>query len=611
MALLGGVVVLSGTAAAFFTARGAGSTGVTVASLGKPSITAANPAAGGTVSLSWNAATAPGEGTVTYYVTRDGGTPAGTCPAAASPAAVTSCTDKAVPVGSHTYVVTALWHSWAAAASPASATVTIGEATHLTLSASATAISAGGSSNLTITAKDVNEKTVTTYAGSKSIVFSGASAGPAGTQPTVSNSSGTAVNFGSATALTFTAGVATVSSTKNGVMKLYRAETASISAGDGTISTASPVAVTVSPAALSKFSLAPETTTPAVAAADDLTITAQDAYSNTVTSYAGAKSLTFSGAAAAPNGTLPTVSDSAGSPVAFGSATSINFVAGVATAAGANNGEMHLYKSGATSIKVAEGAIASATVSVTPSPGSAVKLLLAATTTAPLAGASDNLTVTAQDAYSNTATTYAGSKSIVFSGASAGPAGTQPTVSNSSGTAVNFGTATALTFTAGVATVSGSNNGVMKLPRAESATINAGDGALSTAAGLTVAVSPAAAARIAFLEPSASAGTPSSPCLFTCTIAGLGNSGTLSARLAITDSFGNVVSGIGVGHSLKVTASGGAITEPTFTLPSAGPAETATHFTYTSPGSGSYSNTITAATSAGTVYTSATATATG
>jgi hypothetical protein len=428
--------------------------------------------------------------------------------------------------------------------------------------------------------------------------------------PTVANSSGTAVNFGTATALTFTAGVATVTSTKNGVMKLYRAESASISATDGTISATVPLAVSVSPAALSKFGLTPETLTPAVGAADDLTITAQDAYSNTVTSYAGAKSLTFSGASAAPNGTLPTVTDSAGNPVNFGTATSINFTAGLATAAGVANGEMRLYKSGATSIKVAEGAIASATVTVTPSAGAATRLLLAAATTTPLAGASDNLTITAQDVYSNTATTYAGAKNITFSGVSASPSGTMPTVANSSGTAVNFGTATALTFTAGVATVTGSSNGVMKLAKAESATISATDGTISTAASLAVVVSPGTASRIAFLAPSASAGALSSPCFFTCTITGLGNSGTFSARLAVTDSLGNTVSNIGTGHSLKVTATGGTIAEPTFTVSSTGAAETATQFTYTSPSSGTYTNTITAATAAGTVYTSATATAT-
>ena len=53
--------------------------------------------------------------------------------------------------------------------------------------------------------------------------------------------------------------------------------------------------------------------------------------------------------------------------------------------------------------------------------------------TTPAAGATDNLTITAQDAYGNTATTYTGSKSLTFSGASASPGGNAPTVANSLG----------------------------------------------------------------------------------------------------------------------------------------------------------------------------------
>ena len=54
--------------------------------------------------------------------------------------------------------------------------------------------SPGGSvaDNLTITAKDENESTVTIYTGSHSLTFAGASSSPGGTAPTVANSSGTA-----------------------------------------------------------------------------------------------------------------------------------------------------------------------------------------------------------------------------------------------------------------------------------------------------------------------------------------------------------------------------------------------------------------------------------
>ena len=72
------------------------------------------PAVGGTVSLAWSAVTAPDSGTVKYFVTRDGGDPAGTCAVPAVPVAATSCKDSEVSVGNHTYTVTAVWRSWSA-----------------------------------------------------------------------------------------------------------------------------------------------------------------------------------------------------------------------------------------------------------------------------------------------------------------------------------------------------------------------------------------------------------------------------------------------------------------------------------------------------------------
>ena len=91
----------------------------------------------------------------------------------------------------------------------------------------------------------------TAYTGSHNLTFSGA--GAVGTNnPTVTNSSGAAVNFGTATAITFTNGVATVSGSNNGVMRLYKAETANITVSEGGSYTSSLAAVTVSPLAISK-----------------------------------------------------------------------------------------------------------------------------------------------------------------------------------------------------------------------------------------------------------------------------------------------------------------------------------------------------------------------
>ncbi|MGN6558715.1 MAG: hypothetical protein ACTHLH_12005 [Solirubrobacterales bacterium] len=600
-------LTLAGSALAYFSAGGTGNVAAAVTTLPTPSITAATPAAGGTVTLTWSAVTPPGEGSVSYYVTRDGGKPAGNCPDSTAPAAVTTCTDGTVPIGEHSYEVTALWHTWETRSGAKTAKVTIGAAAKFVVSASATNIVAGGSSNLTITAQDEKGSTVTTFTGSHSLTFSGASASPGGTNPTVANSSGTATNFGTATALTFTNGVSTVSSSKNGVLKLYRAGTASIVATEGSITTPEPPTITVAPTTASKFVLTAASATPNAGAVDELTTTAQDTYGNTATSYTGPHSLVFSGASNSPSGNVPTVSDSTGADVAFGAATTISFAAGVARVSEGSGGGMKLYKSGSTSVKATEGTITTPTaVTVTVAAGSATKLVLSSSTLTPVAATGFNITTTAQDVYGNTATGYTGSKNITFAGASASPSGALPTVVNSAGTAVNFGSATSLSFSSGVATPASSKNGFAKLNKVETAAIAASDGTISTSAPLSLTVSAGTASRLGLIETKASAGTVGSPCLFTCTITALGNSGTVKAKVAITDSVGNIVSNTGAKSIAVTVTSGGTITGSPLATPETGPAISTTEFTYTAPSTGSFTHTITAAS---TGFTSATATA--
>jgi hypothetical protein len=187
---------------------------------------------------------------------RDGGAPAGNCPSSASPVVVTTCTDSGVEIGTHSYVVTAKWRSWSAAGSAAAAKITVGPVTHLDLKAVSATPVAGATNNLTITAQDANDATVTTYTGSRNLTFSGASASPNATVPTVVNSAGSAIAFGSATAINFSAGVATVSSSKNGVMRLYRSGATSVAVSDGTLASVTPLAVTVNTASASKLAFA-------------------------------------------------------------------------------------------------------------------------------------------------------------------------------------------------------------------------------------------------------------------------------------------------------------------------------------------------------------------
>jgi hypothetical protein len=494
---------------------------------------------------------------------------------------------------------------------PTALGVTVGTtATRLQLAASTITPTAGASVNLTITALDAYENTATSYGGSKNLTFSGASVSPNNTKPTVANSSSTSgVAFGTATAITFTAGVATVSSSKNGVMKLYDAEEASISVSDGSISSEVPLAVTVASAAASKLVLAAATTTPAAGTADNLTITAQDTYGNAAASYTGTKSITFSGALASPGGNTPTVSDSSGADVAFGTPTSIDFSAGVAAVSAGKNGAMKLYKLGSTTIKASDGTFTTANFSLTVAT-TASKFLLSAATTTPVAAAANILTITAKDAYENTVTTYTGTKDLTFSGSSASPSGALPTVANTSSSPVNFGSVTAITFTSGVATATSSKNGAMKLNRAGAASITVSDGTISNPTPLAVTVSPGAAARWGLTNISVSAGTLGSTCLFTCTLTGLGNSGTVTAKVAVTDSVGNTVNAVGTGHAAKVTTNGsGTISGTPLAIPTTGAAESATTFTFTSKSAGNFTEILTVAASSGTAYTQATLTA--
>jgi trimeric autotransporter adhesin len=124
--------------------------------------------------------------------------------------------------------------------------VAVGSISQFVLSSSTGSMAAGSTANLTITAKDAGGNTVTGYAGTHRLTFSGANIAPDGTHaPTVTDNTGAAIAFGTRTSMTFNSGVASVSSSSNGVMALYKAETASIAVTDGS-ATSNAVSVTVS-----------------------------------------------------------------------------------------------------------------------------------------------------------------------------------------------------------------------------------------------------------------------------------------------------------------------------------------------------------------------------
>jgi hypothetical protein len=277
------VVMASVLAAlAYFLSTASATGNAKVDTLSPPTINSATPGADA-VSLSWSSVSPPdGTGTVTYDVRRNGVSPGGDCPTPSAPTTATSCTDSGLTAGSYEYTVTARWRSWTATSAIRTVTVASGAATHLVLSAALTTVSAGQADSLTITAKDAAENTVTSYTGSKTLTFTGA--GTIGSNnPTVTDSGGTARSFGTPETISFSAGVASVAGTSNGVMKLYRAETAGVVVSDGSISNGSGLSVAVNATAPAKLSFTqqPSNSTGGVAFATQPKVAVQDTYGNT------------------------------------------------------------------------------------------------------------------------------------------------------------------------------------------------------------------------------------------------------------------------------------------------------------------------------------------
>jgi hypothetical protein len=420
----------------------------------------------------------------------------------------------------------------------------------LTAGDSVTTLTAGGTTDLKITAMDASGNAVTSYTGPKSLTFSGAdsSLSPAAA-PTVTNSAGSLTPFGAAASINFTFGVANVNGSNNGVLRLLRAQTALISATDGTISSSGNdrLSVTVSPSALGKFSLAVATSqTNGAVFTGTNTLSALDDWGNTIPTFSAATtpvtmtttlSGTISGLGSGSNHILNRAADFT-SGIANLTTLGMKFTGAVGT------GTFTATGGGKTGV--------SGSVQVTA--GGATRLVLRTSVgdsvTTMTAGTTKNLVITAKDGSGNTVTTYVGPKTLRFAGAdsSTSPA-TVPTVSNSGGTAIPFGANTPITFTGGVAQVSGSSNGVLRLYRAQGATITVTDGTISSTGNDALAVTTAPAALGKFRW------ALSSP-----QVSGVAFTGTNT--LTAQDDYGNTVTSFDASSSSVTlsTSLGGAIT---------------------------------------------------
>jgi hypothetical protein len=196
-----------------------------------------------------------------------------------------------------------------------------------------------------------------------------------------------------------------------------------------------------------------------------MTLTAQDAYNNTVTSFVS--TVTYSGTAGITG-------------------TSASFSAGVLSSVSVTP-----MVAGSSETFIVTGSSKTGTATFNVNPGSLNAYKITAASNTPTAGATDVLTITAVDQYGNTVTSVT-SESLTFSGLSNAPAGSVPTITNSSSVATNLGSGTAITFTSGVSNAGGT---LVAYDAQGPVTLAATDGTHSTSstggAGVSLTVSPA------------------------------------------------------------------------------------------------------------------------
>ena len=206
--------------------------------------------------------------------------------------------------------------------------------------------------------------------------------------------------------------------------------------------------------------------------------------------------------------------------------------------------------------------------------------LSAPTPSSPTAGSSFTVTLTAQLVGGGTDTTYGGTRTITFSGASNSPLGSAPVYPAN------------VTFTNGVGTAT------ITLYNAASTTLSATDG--TKTGSTTFTVGRGTPAKLVWSNVSISSGGTLSPAgcaAASCNWTGGGNGKSFTAALSATDAFGNAVTNLGSATTVSLTRTNSGSWSPTsLTLPAAGAATTTGTATYTSS-NGSWSTVLTASAS--------------
>jgi|GEM_PF-1461995 len=221
-----------------------------------------------------------------------------------------------------------------------------------------------------------------------------------------------------------------------------------------------------------------------------LTITARDNEGNLAVNYAGSKILVFSGPAPSPDVDIPTIG---GIPV--GNNVSLTFINGACVT------DLVAFRAETTTVNATAGTISSTghglNLTVTPAAASRLEVGGAATMTT---GTTNQLTITAKDAYGNVATGYSGTKALTFSGPGDAPNGQSATVGG-----IPVGDSSALTFAAGASVAN------LIAYRAETTAVDVSDGGINSNANpaydLDLLVNPGPASQLDLTPEGGAAGS--------------------------------------------------------------------------------------------------------
>jgi len=427
----------------------------------------------GTITVGWTAAAQASGVVPQYQVVRVSG-PGSPTTVCTVPTDVTSCQDTGLTGGTtYDYSIRALLDDWQSA--PVMVTAATASPT-LAIALSTNTAAAGTPIDVQTITAEVGGVPDPTYTGNKTITWSGLADSPSGVAPSYPSRS-----------VTFTNGVATLTGSTF-TDDQAGSDTLTAIDADATTVTGS-VGVTVSPLGAASFAVV-SPSSPGAGGAFNETITALDAYGNTATGYTGEQAVTFSGPSNAPDHTSPTYP------------ATVVFTAGVGTA------PITLFDAESTELTATQGTLTGSSGTFTVSGGAAVSFAVA-TASSPSAGVAFNETITALDAYGNTADGYTGEQAVTFSGPSNSPDQTAPTYP------------TTVAFAAGVGTAP------ITLFGAQSTDLTATQGTLTGSSG-SFTVGAGAAGQLAFITEPASA-----------------SSGTVwgvQPTVAVEDAYGNTVS---------------------------------------------------------------------